>query len=284
MVDGGSGRDSLKLVDARPDNETNWLHAGPGTACVQEQVGTGVAIPLCYRPATIGSMTLDGGPGNDRISSLDAFANTPLTLMGGDGDDSLSQDGPDGVHGPISSTTLIGGPGSDEAALTEDQSGSVNYTVGAGRIQGEGYGPVIYDDTDEFLTLYTRLGPDSNVKITDTGPRSINVWSAGGTVDSRQAGPQVDVVVRTSLFDLDDQGPIVFQGGPGSDVFFGTELNDRASGGGGSDQLDGEGGKDRLNARDGQRDLVDCGSGRDRAKVDKHEASLKGCEVVKKPK
>jgi Ca2+-binding RTX toxin-like protein len=66
-------------------------------------------------------------------------------------------------------------------------------------------------------------------------------------------------------------------------VFFGTDLNDRASGGGGSDQLDGEGGKDRLNARDGKRDLLDCGSGRDRAKVDKHEARVKGCEVVKKP-
>jgi Ca2+-binding RTX toxin-like protein len=301
MVDAGAGQDSLKLVDARPDNETNWLHAGPGTACVQEQVGGAVAIPLCYRPATVESMTLDGGPGNDNISSLDAFATTPLTLMGGDGNDSLSQDGPDGVHGPISSATLIGGPGRDEAALTEDQTGSVNYTVGGGQIQGEGYGPLIYDDTDEFLTLYTRLGPSSNVKITDTGPRSITVWSAGGTVDSRQAGPGVDVLVRTSLFELDDQGAIFFHGGPGNDVFSGTESNDKASGGGGNDQLDGNGGKDRLSgdagpdlisggagsdrigARDGERDSIDCGPSRDRAKVDKHEASLRGCEVVKKP-
>jgi hypothetical protein len=284
MVDGGAGQDSLKLVDARPINETDWLHAGPGTGCVQERVGDSSVVPLCYRPATIESMTLDGGPGDDRIASLDAFATTPLTLMGGEGNDSLSQDGPDGVHGPISSATLIGGPGGDEAALTEDQSGSVEYTVGDGKIQGTGYGPVVYDETDEFLTLYTRLGPDNHVTITEAGPRSISVWSAGGTVDARRAGPQTQTVVRSSLFDLDDQGPINFHGGPAEEVFFGTDLNDRASGGGGSDQLDGEGGKDRINARDGTKDLVDCGSGRDRAKSDKHEASLRACEVVKKPR
>jgi Ca2+-binding RTX toxin-like protein len=302
MIDGGAGQDRLKLVDARPDNETNWLHAGPGTACVQERVGDSSLVPLCYRPTTIEAMTLDGGPGNDNISSLDAFANTPLTLMGGDGNDSLSQDGPDGVHGPISSATLIGGPGSDEAALTEDQSGSVNYTIGGGQIQGEGYGPVLYDATDEFLTLYTRLGPANNVTITEQGPAAITVWSSGGTIDASKAGAQAPVLARPSLFDLGgDQGGINFKGGPADDTLFGTDANDRASGGGGSDQLDGEGGKDRLNggadadlldggdgkdrinARDHAKDAIDCGAQRDRAKVDKHESSLKGCEVVKKP-
>jgi Ca2+-binding RTX toxin-like protein len=283
-VNGGTGNDSLKLVDGRPGNGVNWLHRGPGTGCVQEAVDNAYVPVLCYDPASIDSMTLDGGDGNDMIASLDAFANTPLTIMGGDGDDQLSQDGPDGVHGGIASTTLIGGPGSDEAALTEDQSGSNDYTVGGGTIQGTGYGPVLYDDSDEFLTVYTRLGPDNHVTINEQSPRSINVWSAGGTVNSTKAGPETSVVVFSSLFDLgNDQGAIKFKGGPADDVFFGTEKNDKASGGAGSDQLDGKGGKDRISARDGERDLIDCGKGRDRAKTDKHEAQVKGCEVVKKP-
>jgi Ca2+-binding RTX toxin-like protein len=283
-VDGGTGNDSLKLVDGRPGNAVNWLHRGPGTGCVGELVGDTYEPALCYHPDTIDSMTLDGGDGNDSISSLDAFANTPLTLIGGDGDDSLSQDGPDSVHAPIAPATLIGGPGRDAAALSEDQSGSNDYTVGNGTIQGAGYGPVHYDDTDELVIVYTRLGPDNHVTITEQGDHAINVWSAGGTVDASKAGPQTSVIARTSLFDLGgDQGAINFKGGPGDDVFFGTDLNDRASGGGGADQLDGEGGKDRISARDGERDIVNCGKGRDRAKTDKHEASVKGCEVVKKP-
>jgi Ca2+-binding RTX toxin-like protein len=302
-VDGGTGQDTLTLVDGRPDNEVNWLHRGPGTGCVLEQAGSEFsAAALCYRPSTIDAVTLDGGSGDDRISSLDAFANTPLTLIGGDGNDALSQDGPDSVHGPISATKLIGGPGADEAAMSEDQSGSNDYTIGDGAIQGAGYGPVQYDDTDEFLTLYTRLGPDNHVTINEQGPFSIMVWSSGGSVDARAAGPQTGVIARSSLFDLGaDQGAINFHGGPADDVLFGTDANDKASGGGGDDQLNGEGGNDRLkgggggdlldgdqgrdkiNARDHAKDFIDCGTQRDKAKTDKHEGSLKGCEKVRKP-
>jgi Ca2+-binding RTX toxin-like protein len=300
-VDGGAGQDTLRFVDARADHVTEWLHHGSPTSCVDESIGTTSVTALCYRAPTIDAVTLDGGPGDDRISSLDAPSTTLLTLAGGDGDDSLSQDGPDGVHMLLSPVSLVGGAGNDEAALTEDQTGAVDYTVGNGQIQGTGYAPVSYDETSEYVTLYTRLGPDNKVTINETSPRSITVWSAGGSVDARNAGPQTDVVARPSLFQLDDQGPINFHGGPGDDLLFGTAASDRAAGGGGNDQLNGEEGKDRLsggkdqdvlsggagrdrlNARDGKRDSIDCGAARDKAKVDKHETSLRGCEVVIKP-
>jgi Ca2+-binding RTX toxin-like protein len=282
-VDGGSGQDTLRLLDARADHETDWLHHGSTTSCVEETVGTSSATALCYRAATIDTAILDGGPGNDRLSSLDAPPTTLLTLAGSDGNDSLSQDGPDAVHMLASPVSLVGGAGSDEAALTEDQPGSVTYSVGNGTIKGTDYAPVSYDETSEFITLYTRLGPSNKVTITESSPRSITVWSAGGSVDARKAGPDTDVLARSSLFQLDDQGPINFHGGPGDDVLFGTDLNDTADGGGGADQLNGEGGRDRLVARDHERDIIDCGAGRDRAKVDKHEASVRGCEVVRKP-
>jgi Ca2+-binding RTX toxin-like protein len=301
MVDGGAGQDSLRFVDARPDYKTNWLHHGAAVSCVDELGTTASTTELCYRAPTVEAVTLDGGPGNDQISSLDSPPTTPLTLAGGDGDDSLSQDGPDGVHVLASPVSLIGGAGSDEAALTEDQTGHVDYTVGNGQIQGTGYAPVSYDDTDEYVTVYTRFGPDNTVTITEQSPHSITVWSAGGAVDARGAGPETDVLARPSLFVLDDQGPIDFHGGPADDIFFGTTLNDRAAGGGGDDQLNGdngndrlnggpgadflngESGKDRISARDHTKDAIDCGAQRDKAKVDKHEGSLKGCEVLNKP-
>ena len=303
MVDGGTGQDTLRFVDGRDGEDTNWLHAGSVTSCVG-QVTDGTAVTtLCYRAATIDAAALDGGAGDDRISSLDAPPTTPLTLAGGDGNDSLSQDGEDGVHVLDSPVSLIGGAGNDEAALTEDQDGSLAYTVGDSRIQGTGYAPVSYDDTAEFVTLYTRLGPANNVTITEQAAHSLTVWSSGGTIDARAAGPQAEVFARPSLFDLGDgQGPIRFRGGPASDLFAGTDRADRATGGGGRDQLTGWGGDDRLNgggdpdfvdggagrdrigARADDRDTIKCGSGKDRLKADRREAFLSGCEVVKRPK
>jgi Ca2+-binding RTX toxin-like protein len=78
----------------------------------------------------------------------------------------------------------------------------------------------------------------------------------------------------------------------GADRIFGRKGNDLLSGGPGSDLLNGGPGRDLIygggeddviQARDGQRDEIDCGSGRDRAIVDRKD-SLAGCEVVVRPR
>jgi Ca2+-binding RTX toxin-like protein len=302
MVDGGTGQDTLRFADGRDGAATDWLHAGSVTGCVGQVMGGTSVSTLCYRAPTIDGVTLDGGSGDDRVSSLDAPPTTPLTLTGGDGDDDLSQDGEDGFHVLDSPVSLLGGPGVDQASFTEDQDGSLDYTIGDGRFQGTGYAPVSYDDTAELVTLYTRLGPDNRVTITEQGAHAVTVWSAGGTIDARRAGARAEVLARPSLFALPDQGGIRFRGGPADDVFLGTDVKDRASGGGGSDQLIGEGGNDRLNggddadffdagsgrdrigARDRRRDTIDCGEAKDRAKTDRREGSVTGCELVKRPR
>jgi Ca2+-binding RTX toxin-like protein len=53
---------------------------------------------------------------------------------------------------------------------------------------------------------------------------------------------------------------------------------DRLSGGGGTDRLAGGSGRDFLLARDGRRDRVDCGAGRDRARTDAKDRVL-ACET-----
>jgi Ca2+-binding RTX toxin-like protein len=78
----------------------------------------------------------------------------------------------------------------------------------------------------------------------------------------------------------------------GADRIFGRKGNDLLSGGPGKDVIDGGPGRDLIygggeddliQARDGQRDEIDCGSGHDRAIVDRKD-SVAGCEVVVRPR
>ena len=68
-------------------------------------------------------------------------------------------------------------------------------------------------------------------------------------------------------------------GGPGNDRISGGPGNDRISGGPGNDFISGGPGNDTIHARDGHRDVVDCGPGRDVAFVDPVDL-VRGCERV----
>ena len=77
-------------------------------------------------------------------------------------------------------------------------------------------------------------------------------------------------------------------GGPGADDLFGGTGSDRLTGGTGSDYLSGGSGVDLLdagpggdvvNARDRRREIVRCGTGIDRAVVDRRDR-VRGCERV----
>jgi Ca2+-binding RTX toxin-like protein len=70
-------------------------------------------------------------------------------------------------------------------------------------------------------------------------------------------------------------------GGTGADLVAGGTGNDRLAGGPGPDDLRGGTGGDRITARDGVRDRVDCGPGRDVAILDRRDAAA-GCEVVRR--
>jgi hypothetical protein len=83
-------------------------------------------------------------------------------------------------------------------------------------------------------------------------------------------------------------GPDVVHGLAGNDQLDGEAGNDKLYGDGGNDSLVGSAGRDSmfggtgndsLSAADGARDLVDCGSGRDTAVVDRFDVA-RGCERV----
>ena len=77
-------------------------------------------------------------------------------------------------------------------------------------------------------------------------------------------------------------GADVLDGRGGADHLEGRGGDDRLTGGPGRDRIEGGAGADIVYARDGARDVVRCGSGRDRAIVDRVD-DVKGCEKVSRP-
>lgn len=75
-------------------------------------------------------------------------------------------------------------------------------------------------------------------------------------------------------------GNDALSGGPGADTLDGGAGNDRLTGGPGANKLVGGRGNDTINARNGTKDVVNCGKGRDRVRADRSD-KLSGCEVRK---
>jgi RTX calcium-binding nonapeptide repeat (4 copies)/Domain of unknown function DUF11 len=71
-------------------------------------------------------------------------------------------------------------------------------------------------------------------------------------------------------------------GRAGNDTLTGLAGNDLLDGGSGRDVLDAGAGNDTLRARDGQRDIVRCGAGRDLALVDRRDVVARDCENVRR--
>jgi len=107
-----------------------------------------------------------------------------------------------------------------------------------------------------------------------------------------EGGPGHDRLIGTRHTDRIDgrAGNDVIAGRGGSDNLRGSGGDDRIKGGGGRDEFDmhhgeevGGLGDDVIHARDGRRDEINCGPGKDRAVVDRAEDGVFNCERVVEP-
>ena len=96
--------------------------------------------------------------------------------------------------------------------------------------------------------------------------------SGGAGDDCLLGGPGDDLL-------LGNAGADDLRGEGGNDVLRGGAGNDALRGGGGSNRVAGGGGADVVSAANGRRDVVDCGTGRDRVTADRRDR-LRGCERV----
>jgi hypothetical protein len=164
--------------------------------------------------------------------------------------------GNDCLYGGFDSDLLIGGPGHDRL---EGGNGDDTLLGGPGA-----------DD------LYGQQGNDT----LDGGPGPDGIWGGGGD-DVLRGGPGNDILRGQGGNDRLSGGPgrNTTIGGPGNDTitelpagYSPTEPLDT-----GQNRVDAGGGNDNVNVANGNRDTVDCGTGRDTVKADKIDR-LKHCE------
>ena len=103
------------------------------------------------------------------------------------------------------------------------------------------------------------------------GPGNDNIF--GGPGNDRISGGRGNDILSGG------RGNDVISGGPGNDTLSGGPGNDVIYGGPGNNTIHGGPGTDTIHARDGHRDVVDCGPGRDVAFVDPVDL-VRGCERV----
>jgi hypothetical protein len=76
-----------------------------------------------------------------------------------------------------------------------------------------------------------------------------------------------------------DAGNDHLEGGVGKDTLSGGDGDDQLLPGPGTDHVNAGRGNDSVSARDGVRDVIDCGPGRDSARIDRRDR-VRGCEQV----
>jgi Ca2+-binding RTX toxin-like protein len=186
----------------------------------------------------------DGGPGNDRLTG-------GLWFHGREGDDELilSEDG----------GTAYGGPGND---TFRGGAGSDFFDGGAGDdiIDGGGGFDHLYAQARNLWLTPTALVGQGSDSLSNIEYAYLYGDSRRNVIDAR-AWPG-----GTEILTFGGNDAIV--GGLGRDYVEAGLGNDWLAGGAGRDYLAGEVGADVLRSRDGERDRLYGGKGRDRARID----------------
>ena len=107
------------------------------------------------------------------------------------------------------------------------------------------------------------------------GERGRDRISGGSSNDTISAGSSGDRVTGGGGNDR-------VNGNSGNDSITGNGGRDRLKGSSGRDKLSGGSGGDRIDARDGRRDRVNCGRGRDTVIADRKDRVARNCERVRR--
>jgi Ca2+-binding RTX toxin-like protein len=151
------------------------------------------------------------------------------------------------------------------------------------RLSGGGHGGVNGDYGSSGDPTRPPAAGGCVVALVGTNERDTLTGGAGGdVVFGLGAGDQIrgsgghDCLIGGSGGDL-------LRGEAGSDRLTGGRGNDVLVGGPGVNAYDAGSGSDFVDARNGKRELVRCGSGRDRARVDRRDR-VSRCERVSRPR
>jgi len=239
-------------------------------------------VSQVFPASTVGSITVTGGSGDDRIFAYSMTSAVTLngeagndilaggsaadTLLGGDGDDTLHGrngndflDGGSGVDvllGNVGNDTLNGGDAADQIFGHQGDD-----TLNGGDDDDDLYGDE-GDDTlnggagNDTLNGDSSLNDDHGEDILSGGDGADSVFAKGGDDevdggagdDDLSGGEGSDAIIGGAGNDTinGDEGADALSGGEGVDTLNGGDGEDVLLGGEGADVLDGQGGDDAL--------------------------------------
>jgi hypothetical protein len=125
--------------------------------------------------------------------------------------------------------------------------------------------------------------PPAPCSVARTGTRRRNILTGTAVGDLLRGLAGNDVLKGKAGDDclFGGAGNDTLDGGAGNDTLDGGAGNDKLTGGTGTNKLIGGAGADTIDARNGKKDTVQCGNGRDNVKADRIDR-LSGCEVRKR--
>ena len=268
-------------------SETAKLTASDGAT--EDSLGRSVAIDgetivVGASSDTVGANAFQGSAYTfARTGDADRNETAKLTASDGAAGDDL------GVSVAVDGDTILAGAPFDDVGANSDQ-GSVSIffspapppppvatCLGEAATIVPAAGQTVITGTSDADVI---VGADAGETINGRGGDDLicagegDDWVRGGTGDDRVRGGPGDDRLRG------DKGDDSVRGGSGSDRVFGGRGDDLLSGGDGRDRLFGGAGDDRVRSADGSADKVDCGRGRDSARIDTNDLQ-KRCERVR---
>jgi Ca2+-binding RTX toxin-like protein len=223
----------------------------------------------CESEGLVCNLLLRGGPGNDTLTAVNAFA----LLDGGAGGDSMEGRGGRVDYRARANPVVVDGDGvADDGEAGEGDNVSSNVDVVLGGSAG-----------DTFTDVVEAAGRGGNDTFISTGAEGMfchggsgnDVLIGGVHADFCSGGPGDDELNgRGGADDLGGgRGADTIRGGAGRDFLSGGSGDDLLIGGDGREfAISGGRGDDTLRARDGLRERVEGGRGSDRARVDRIDA------------
>jgi Ca2+-binding RTX toxin-like protein len=270
-VSGGDGADTL----TNSTSTASTLSGGDGNDSLEGGSGSDTLR------GNQGIDTLSGGAGDDFV---DVRGDRGDIVNCGEGDDTVRADGADLVASDCETVDRGGAPESPPSAS------------GPSPTAGALLGPVETGSLDKGACAMDRLGTPDDDRIDGTalgdnlfGLQGDDVLNGHANDDCLFGGVGSDRVSGAAGNDRllgDDTDAAVpgndrLFGNAGNDLLVGGPGRDRLRGGAGRNRLRGGSGSDRLNAVNGRRDRVNCGKGRDTARVDSFDR-VRGCEHVRR--
>ncbi len=244
---------------------------GPGGGGLPAFGGCGAVAANVIR-GTAASNSITGTPRADRIFAgtgddvVDALAGSDCVDLGTGDDRGQGGLGDDLIVGGLGADRISGSSGSDRL-----RGNGANDRIDAGRGNDRAFGDA---GNDVILGGFgnDRLhGVSGNDRI--GGSRGRDRINGGAGRDLIAGGSSNDRISG-------DRGNDRINGNSGNDVLKGNSGKDRIVGGTGRDVVSAGSGSDRVDVRDGKRDRVNCGRGRDTVIADPKDRVSDNCERV----